>query len=53
LFSVRRAIFLNNSLKRWPAEQLKSNLNTLVAEVPWLSQIRAGLSNEGRPGSTY
>lgn len=30
--------FFEQLADRWPAEQLHSNLNTLVAEVPWLSK---------------
>lgn len=29
--------FFEDLSERWPAEQLRSNLDTLVAEVPWLS----------------
>jgi hypothetical protein len=31
--------FFEQLAERWPAEQLHSNLNTLVAEVPWLSKV--------------
>ncbi len=31
--------FFEQLAERWPAEQLTSNLNTLVAEVPWLSKV--------------
>jgi hypothetical protein len=31
--------FFEQLAERWPAEQLLSNLNTLVAEVPWLSKV--------------
>jgi len=31
--------FFEQLAERWPAEQLQSNLNALVAEVPWLSKV--------------
>ena len=31
--------FFEQLAERWPAEQLLSNLNTLIAEVPWLSKV--------------
>jgi len=31
--------FFEQLAEQWPAEQLYSNLNTLVAEVPWLSKV--------------
>jgi hypothetical protein len=31
--------FFEQLADRWPSEQLQSNLNTVVAEVPWLSKV--------------
>lgn len=31
--------FFEQLAKRWPSEQLNSNLHTLVAEVPWISKV--------------
>ncbi len=35
--------------ERWPAEQLQSNLNTLIAEVSWLSKPAPDRAEDGLP----
>jgi hypothetical protein len=41
--------FFEQLAERWPAEQLNSNLNTLVAEVPWLSKVQTDAGSSGIP----
>ena len=41
--------FFEQLAQRWPAEQLASNLNTLVAEVPWLSKATPGSAADDLP----
>jgi len=41
--------FFEQLAQRWPAEQLTSNLNTLVAEVPWLSKAGPDSAANGLP----
>lgn len=41
--------FFEQVVERWPSEQLKSNLNTLKAEVPWLSKPSDHISKTDLP----
>jgi hypothetical protein len=41
--------FFEQLAERWPAEQLHSNLNTLVAEVPWLSKVAPDSATNDMP----
>ena len=41
--------FFEQLAERWPAEQLNSNLNTLVAEVPWISKSAPEAGNDDLP----
>lgn len=41
--------FFERLAERWPAEQLHSNMNTLVAEVPWLSKLAPDSAKDGLP----
>lgn len=41
--------FFEQVAQRWPAEQLDSNLNTLLAHVPWLSKVVPDSARNGLP----
>src|SRR5262249_890512 len=41
--------FFEQLADRWPAEQLQSNLDTLTAEVPWLSKPVSDSTMKGVP----
>lgn len=41
--------FFEQLAERWPAEQLHSNLNTLAAEVPWLSKVTPAAAKNDLP----
>ena len=41
--------FFEQLAERWPTEQLESNIKTLVAEVPWLSQIAPDSATKAVP----
>lgn len=41
--------FFEQLAERWPAEQLTSNLNTLVAEVSWLSKVAPDFAGSDLP----
>ena len=41
--------FFESLAERWPSEQLHSNLNTMLAEVPWLSKAAPESSQDELP----